>query len=321
MADGREERQTANGAAARQGAGDRVIRIGGASGFWGDTAAAVPQLLAAGNLQYLVFDYLAEVTMSILATQRAKDPALGYATDFVQITMREALPEIAARRVRVIANAGGVNPLACRDALLALAGELGIALKVGVVLGDDLRSRAAEFSGVAEMFSGARWPARIASVNAYLGAFPIARALDAGCDIVITGRCVDSAPTLGALIHEFGWREEDYDLLAQGTLAGHLIECGAQATGGLYTDWDQVPGWSDIGFPIVEARADGRFTVTKPPGSGGLVAPAALAEQLLYEIGDPRAYIVPDAVCDFTRVTMTAGGADRVEVAGARGRP
>lgn len=300
-----------------------VVKIGGASGFWGDTAIAVPQLLGAAALDYLVFDYLAEVTMSILAAQRAKDPAAGYATDFVQIMMKEALPTLKLRGIRIVANAGGVNPLACRDALLALAGELGIELKVGVVLGDGLAARANEFAaaGVSEMFSGAPFPKRVASVNAYLGAFPIARALDAGCDVVITGRCVDSAVTLGVLIHEFGWTEQHLDQLAQGTLAGHLIECGAQGTGGLFTDWEQVPDWENIGFPIIEAFADGRFVVTKPAGTGGLVTTASVAEQMLYEIGDPRAYIVPDVVCDFTAVRMTQAGEQRVEVSGAVGRP
>ena len=302
-----------------------VVRIGGASGFWGDTAMAVPQLLGAPELHYLVFDYLAEVTMSILAAQRAKDPASGYATDFVQIVMREALPALKQRGIRVVANAGGVNPLACRDALLALAGELGIDLKVGVVLGDDLRPSVDEFVtlGVTEMFSGAPFPSparRVASVNAYLGAFPIARALDAGCDVVLTGRCVDSAVTLGVLIHEFGWTEQQLDQLAQGTLAGHLIECGAQGTGGLFTDWEQVPDWENIGFPIVEACANGRFVITKTGGTGGLVTPGSVAEQMLYEIGDPRAYIVPDAVCDFTEVRMLQVGDHRVEVSGAIGR-
>jgi len=263
------------------------------------------------------------VTMSILAAQRAKDPAAGYATDFVQIMMKEALPTLKRRGIRVVANAGGVNPLACRDALLALASELGIELKVGVVLGDDLRVRTDEFAaaGVSEMFSGAPFPKRVASVNAYLGAFPIARALDAGCDVVITGRCVDSAVTLGVLIHEFGWTEQQLDQLAQGTLAGHLIECGAQGTGGLFTDWEQVPDWENIGFPIIEAFADGRFMITKTAGTGGLVTTASVAEQMLYEIGDPRAYVVPDVVCDFTEVRMTQAGEQRVEVSGAVGRP
>jgi Acyclic terpene utilisation family protein AtuA len=304
-----------------RGAG-RTVRIGGASGFWGDTALAVPQLLASGEVDYLVFDYLAEVTMSILAAQRAKDPSAGYAVDFVQITMREALPTLRARGIRVVANAGGVNPLACRDALVALATELGFTLKVGVVVGDDLGAVAAQFraAGVTEMFSGAAFPPRVASINAYLGALPIVAALDAGCDVVITGRCVDSAVTLGVLVHEFGWAHNEYDKLAQGTLAGHLIECGAQCTGGLFTDWQDVPDWENIGFPVVEASADGGFVITKAPGTGGLVTPATVAEQLLYEIGDPRAYLVPDVSCDFTEVKMLQLGEHRVGVSGALGR-
>ena len=299
-----------------------TVRIGGASGFWGDTALAVPQLLAGGELDYLVFDYLAEVTMSILAAQRVKDASAGYAVDFVQLMMREALPQLQAQRIRVVANAGGVNPLACRDALLKLAAELGVTLKIGVVLGDDLVARATEFrlAGVTEMFSGEPFPQRVASINAYLGALPIARALDAGCDVVITGRCVDSAVTLGVLMHEFGWDAAAYNLLAQGTLAGHLIECGAQCTGGLFTDWQDVPDWENIGFPIVEADADGSFVITKAPGTGGLVTPATVGEQLLYEIGDPRAYLVPDVSCDFTQVRMAQDGAHRVRVTGATGR-
>ena len=298
------------------------VRIGGASGFWGDTALAVPQLLATGSVDYLVFDYLAEVTMSILAAQRAKEANAGYAHDFVNIMMREALPQLQARGIRVVANAGGVNPLACRDALQALAAELGITQRIGVVLGDDLVTRANAFreAGVAEMFNGAPFPQRVASINAYLGALPIARALAAGCDVVITGRCVDSAVTLGVLMHEFGWAADAYDQLAQGTLAGHLIECGAQCTGGLFTDWEAVPDWENIGFPIVEASADGSFVITKSAGTGGLVTPATVAEQLLYEIGDPRAYLVPDVSCDFTQVRMTQQGEHRVHVSGAIGR-
>jgi hypothetical protein len=257
-----------------------------------------------------------------MAAQKAKDSAAGYATDFVQITMKSLLPELKARGIKVVANAGGVNPLACRDALARVAHELGVPLSIGVVLGDDLsaQTEALRAAGTTEMFSGAPFPARLASVNAYLGALPIARALDAGVDVVITGRCVDSAVTLGVMVHAFGWQASDFDRLAQGTLAGHLVECGAQATGGLFTDWDTVPDWDDIGFPIVEARADGSFEITKPPGTGGLVSPAALCEQLLYEIGDPRAYHVPDVACDFTRVRFEQTGPERVRVTGARGR-
>lgn len=302
---------------------EKSVRIGSASGFWGDTAIAAPQLLERGDVQYLVFDYLAEVTMSIMAGARARDPAGGFATDFVQITMKSLLPRLAARRVRVVANAGGVNPLACRDALARVATELGVPLRIGVVLGDDLgaRAHALRAAGVTEMYSGEPFPSSVASVNAYLGALPIARALDAGCDVVITGRCVDSAVTLGVLIHEFGWRDDDWNRLAQGTLAGHLVECGAQCTGGLFTDWESVPDWENIGFPIVEAAADGSFVITKPPGTGGLVTPATVSEQLLYEIGDPRAYLVPDVTCDFTGVRFEQAGEQRVRVTGARGLP
>ena len=299
----------------------KTVRIGSASGFWGDTAVAAPQLLEGGSVQYLVFDYLAEVTMSILAGARAKDPGAGFATDFVKITMKSLLPQLKAQGVRVVANAGGVNPLACRDALARVAAEQGLQLRIGVVLGDDLASRADQFraAGVAEMFSGAPFPSSVASVNAYLGALPIARALDAGCDVVITGRCVDSAVTLGVMIHEFGGDAGDYDRLAQGTLAGHLVECGAQCTGGLFTDWETVPDWDNIGFPIVEASTDGSFEISKPPGTGGLVTTRTVCEQLLYEIGDPRAYLVPDVTCDFTDVRFEQAGEDRVRVSGARG--
>jgi hypothetical protein len=300
-----------------------TVRIGSASGFWGDTASAAPALVQQGNIEYLVFDYLAEVTMSILAAQKAKDPGAGYATDFVHITMKALLPELHRRRIRVVANAGGVNPLACRDALAAVAAALGLPVRIGVVLGDDLSDRADALRarGATEMFSGAPFPQRLASVNAYLGALPIARALDAGCDVVITGRCVDSAVTLGVMVHAFGWGAHEHDKLAQGTLAGHLVECGAQCTGGLFTDCDTVPDWDVIGFPILEAQADGSFVVTKAAGTGGRVTPATVAEQMLYEIGDPRAYHVPDVACDFTAVRFDADGEDRVRVTGARGRP
>lgn len=300
-----------------------TVRIGSASGFWGDTASAAPALVEGGNVQYLVFDYLAEVTMSILAAQKAKDANAGYATDFVHITMKALLPQLKAKGIKVVANAGGVNPIACRDALAQVAADLGVPLKIGVVLGDDLSARADELRGrgITEMFSGAPFPPRCASINAYFGALPIARALDAGCEVVITGRCVDSAVTLGVLVHEFGWGADDYDRLAQGTLAGHLVECGAQCSGGLFTDWETVPGWNIIGFPIVEAQADGSFVITKVEGSGGLVSTATVAEQMLYEIGDPRAYHVPDVACDFTAVRCERVGPERVRVSGAKGRP
>jgi len=300
--------------------GHGPVRIGGASGFWGDSAVAAPQLVASGAIDYLVFDYLAELTMSILAGARLKKPEAGYATDFVDVAMKSVLREVAARGIRVVSNAGGVNPHGCARALAALAAAQGVELRIAVVEGDDVMPLlpALRAEGVREMQAEAPLPQKVLSANAYLGATPIRVALDAGAQVVITGRCVDSAVTLGVLMHEFGWT--DYDRLAGGSLAGHVIECGCQATGGLYTDWDTVPDWPVIGYPIVECEADGSFVVGKPAGTGGKVTPAVVAEQMLYEIGDPAAYLLPDVVCDFTAVTMAPVGEDRVQVRGARGR-
>ncbi|WP_422002407.1 acyclic terpene utilization AtuA family protein [Reyranella sp.] len=303
--------------------GARTVRVGCHSGFWGDTESAAAQLVRHGDVDYLVSDYLAEVTMSILAAQKLRDPKAGYAVDFVSVVMAPLAREIAERKIKVITNAGGVNPQACRDAVLEACAAAGVSLKVAVVLGDDLQPRAEELRalGLREMDTGEALPARITSMNAYLGGFPIARALDEGADVVITGRCVDSAVTLGALIHAFGWTMDDHDRLAAGTLCGHIIECGAQCNGGNFTDWRLVPGYDDMGFPVAEVEADGSFVLSKPEGTGGLITPATVAEQMLYEIGDPRAYIVPDVVCDFTQATYEPVGKDRVRVSGARGRP
>ena len=318
-------------------AGNKIVKIGGASGFWGDSSVGAPQLVASGQIDYLVFDYLAELTMSILAAARLKKPEMGYATDFVSVAMKAVLKDVVAQGIRVVSNAGGVNPQGCADALAALAAEQGVELKIAVVSGDDvmplLPALREARPAVQEMQSGAPLPAKVLTANAYLGAGPIKAALDAGAQVVITGRCVDSAVTLGVLMHEFGWDGDDpgqLDKLAAGSLAGHIIECGAQATGGLFTDWQKVPDWAHIGYPIVECSADGSFVCTKPPGTGGLVSCAVIAEQMLYEIGDPANYILPDVVCDFTQVTMTQLSAEgsqgqehthRVRVAGARGKP
>lgn len=301
----------------------RTIRIGGASGFWGDSAIAVPQLLKVPGLDYLVFDYLAETTMSILARAKAKDPSAGYATDFVTQAMAPNLRAIAERGIKVVANAGGLNPEGCASALRTLITDAGLDLPVAVVEGDDLMPRLAELRAMdmRDLGTGTPLPAKVMSANAYLGARPIAAALGRGAGIVVTGRCVDSAVVVGSLVHAFGWDWTDWDRLASATLAGHVIECGAQATGGLFTDWKRVPGWDDIGYPVIECAADGSFVVTKPAGTGGLVEPAAVAEQILYEIGDPASYIMPDVVCDLRRVTVAAEGPDRVRVTGARGRP
>ena len=299
------------------------IRIGCGAGFWGDSPEGPRQLVQHGSIDYLVLDYLAEITMSILARMKAKNPALGYATDFVSLVMKPLAREIAEKRIRVVTNAGGVNPEACRDALLAAFREVGVELKVAIVTGDDLSGEAERLraAGTTEMFSGAPFPERIASINAYLGAFPIAAALAAGADVVVTGRCVDSAVVLGPLIHEFGWTPEDYDRLSAGSLAGHILECGAQATGGIVTDWREVAGdWADMGFPVADCRADGSFEIGKPEGTGGRVTPSTIAEQVVYEVGDPAAYMLPDVCCDWSQVKLEAAGRDRVRVSGARGR-
>ena len=254
------------------------LRIGCATGFWGDSEAGATQLVMHGGIDYLVFDFLAEITMSLLARVRAKSADAGYAPDFVRIVASLA-GELKSRGIKVVSNGGGVNPQACGEALSKQLQALGIDLKVAVVEGDDLSSRADEFraAGVREMFSDADMPSQFLSVNAYLGAQPIAAALAAGADIVITGRVVDSAVTLGPLVHEFGWSWGDWDKLATGSLAGHVIECGTQATGGIFTDWERVPGWDDMGFPIAECEPSGSsFVLTKPGNTGGLVIPASV---------------------------------------------
>jgi len=299
----------------------KVVRIGGASGFWGDSGVGAPQLVERGQVQYLVFDYLAELTMSILAAQRAKIPELGYATDFVNVTLRSILPEVARQGIRIISNAGGVHPRACAQAIAGLAAELGVDVKVAIVEGDDVMPLLPQLRGesVSELQSGAALPAKVLTANAYLGALPVKAALDAGAQIVVTGRCVDSAVTLGALMHEFGWAADDWQRLAQGSLAGHVIECGCQATGGLHTDWEAVPDWAHIGYPVIECHEDGSFVVGKPPGTGGLVNRAVVAEQMLYEIADPQRYLLPDVTCDFSQVRLEQQGEHRVRVSGAQG--
>jgi hypothetical protein len=303
---------------------DRIIRIGGATGFRADSLTAVPRLLRGGNLDYLIFDFLAEGSMGAFGQSAASDPAAGFAADFIQFYLAPYLPEILEKKVKIIANAGALNPRGCAAAIERAAGELGLAPRVAAVDGDDLRSRIGELrdAGYRDMFSNAAFPdQKILSVNAYFGGFPVAAALAEGVDIVITGRVVDSALTLGPLIHEFGWSFEDYDLLAAGTVAGHLMECGAQVTGGTFTDWRDVPDWANIGFPIAECRADGAFIVTKPAGTGGLVSVGTVSEQLMYEVSDPSCYFAPDVTVDFTGVEIKSVGPDQVEVTGARGLP
>ncbi len=268
-----------------------------------------------------MMDYLAEVTMSLLAKARIKDPNGGFPPDFVGY-LKPHLSDIAARGIRIVSNAGGVNPKACGAALQAVCDELGLALKIATVEGDDVMPLidALRADGVREAVSGALLPPRLLTANAYLGALPIKTAFDHGADVVITGRCADSALALGALMHEFNWSSDAYDLLASGSLVGHLLECGAQGVGGLHTDWQLVPGWENIGYPIAECASDGAFVLTKPDGTGGLVTPGTASEQILYEIGDPAAYILPDVVADFSRVHLEQIGPERVRVTGARGR-
>jgi hypothetical protein len=298
---------------------DRIVRIGGASGAWGDSPMAIAQLLTE-PVDYLIMDYLAEVTMSLLAKARLKSPEAGYPPDFVGY-LEPHLKTLAGRKIKVVSNAGGVNPMACKRALEAAAEKAGLSLRIAVVEGDDVMPmiEALRAQDTREAISGEALPATLLSANAYLGALPIVAALQHGADIVITGRCVDSALALGILMHEFGWPQDDYDRLAAGSLAGHLLECGAQVTGGIFTDWETVPGWHNIGYPIAECAADGTFTIAKPKDTGGILTTASVAEQVLYEVGDPTHYLLPDVAADFSMIHLEAVD-DGVRVSGARGR-
>jgi len=307
---------------------EKLIRIGNAGGYWGDDPYALRrQVRGPLPLDYISIDYLAEVTMSILRKQMSRDPTLGYARDFVT-QIDPLLEEILAKGIRIITNAGGVNPSACARALADAARRRGLDLRIAVVEGDDMAARIPELlaEGVAlrHMETGeplAPVAGRILAANAYFGALPVARALARAPHIVICGRVTDTGITLAPLMHEFGWGPGDYDRLASGIVAGHLIECGAQATGGNFTDWKKVPSFLDLGFPIVECREDGSFTLTRHPGSGGLVSCATAREQLLYEMGEPRTYLTPDVAADFSTIELAGDGPDRVRVSGIRGRP
>ena len=309
-------------------AADRVLRIANGQGFWGDSVDAPVRLLDEGPLDYLTLDYLAEVTMSILQKQRRRDPGRGYATDFVEL-IREVLPRLRARKVRVVANAGGVNPTACGRALVEVAREQGAhGLSIGMVTGDDVLDRLDELieSGVplAHLDDGRPLSDvrdRVLSANVYLPSTAIAAALGRGAEIVVSGRTTDPGLVLSPLLAEFGWSDTAWDLLAAGTVAGHIVECGAQCTGGNFSRWWEVEGWDHLGYPVLECLADGTFVVTKHPGTGGLVTVDTVAEQLVYELGDPARYITPDCTVDFRSIRLETDGTDRVRVSGIRGGP
>ncbi len=310
--------------------GDRVVRVASGQGFWGDWLEAPRRQVEGGDVDYLMLDYLAEVTMSILQKQKERDPKMGYARDFVG-AMDSVMEAVAKRGVKVIANAGGVNPPSCAAAIRAVAEKRGLsdAVKIGVVTGDDLLPRIDELiaSGhaLANMETGEPLSIvrdRVLSANAYIGSTPIVEALGKGANVVITGRSTDTALTMAPLRYEFGWGSEDWDHLAAGIIAGHILECGAQCSGGncLY-DWKNIPDLANVGYPIAEASADGTFYIVKHPNTGGRISVPSVTEQLVYEMGDPNSYITPDVVADFTTIHLEQAGENRVKVFGIKGRP
>lgn len=304
------------------------IKIASGQGFWGDLPSAPVNQVKNGEIDYLVMDYLAEVTMSIMQKQRMRNENLGYARDFVDV-IRDTLQEIKHNGVKVISNAGGVNPRACKDAILKVAKEAGVTgIKIAVVDGDDILPHLDDLiekgHSLKNMESGDPIKSvknQLLSANVYFGCRPIVEALHEGADIVITGRVTDTGLTLAPMVYEFGWDLDDYDLMATGTIAGHIIECGGQVSGGNFTDWESVKDLTNIGFPIIEAHPDGTFYVTKHEGTGGLISEMTVKEQLLYEIGNPAEYITPDCIADFTTVQLKQDGEDRVKITGIKGYP
>jgi hypothetical protein len=306
--------------------GGAPVVVGNGQGFWGDSAMGPRQLVDGAGIHYLTMDFLAEVTMSIMQKMRSRNPSAGYATDFVAL-LEQILPQCVDQGIRIIASAGGVNPTACAEACAAVVRKLGIdGVRIATVAGDDVLGELEELLSTGEPLTSLdtgedleKHLARVQSANVYLGAAPIVAALQDGADIVITGRVTDPSLTLAPLIHEFGWSMEDYDKLAAGTVAGHILECGTQCTGGNYDRWRDVPRMEDIGYPLVEVHPDGSFVVTKKPGTGGLVDVDTVTAQLLYELGDPEHYLTPDVIADFTSVELASDGPDRVRVSGIRG--
>lgn len=302
-----------------------MIRIGNASGYWGDDPEALERQVNGGRLDYVSMDFLAEITMSIMQKQKSRDPEAGYARDFIGMLER-VLPKLMKDKTKIITNAGGINPEACSEAIMAMAQKLGLKPKIAVVYGDDilgklgeLRAKGCAFANMETGRPFAEIEKRIEAANVYFGAAPVADALKWNPDIIITGRVTDTGITVGAMVHEFGWDLEDWDKLASGIVAGHIIECGSQATGGNFSDWHLVPTYKNIGYPIVEVNADGSFVVTKHPGTGGLVSVDTVREQLFYEMGSPKAYITPDVVSDFSTIQLKADGPDRVRISGVKG--
>jgi len=308
----------------------KTIRISNGQGFWGDSLEAPVEQVRRGPIDYLTLDYLAEITMSIMQKQRARDPRSGYARDFVSLIER-ILPDLVERNIKVIANAGGVNPEACRDAVIDAARRAGFGgkIKIGIVGGDDILHRLDDFISrgveLKNLDTGeplASVQSRVQSANVYFGGRPVAECLASGGQVVIAGRVTDTGLSLGPMIHEFEWATDDWDRLAAGTIAGHTVECGAQCTGGnCLIDWDTIPAMADIGYPVIEARPDGSFVITKHEGTGGRITVASIKEQLVYEMGDPREYITPDCVADFTTINLEHEGPDRVRFSGIKGRP
>jgi len=310
--------------------GSRVVRVASGQGFWGDWLEAPRRQVEGGQVDYLMLDYLAEVTMSIVQKQKERDPRMGYARDFIG-AMESVFPAVAERGVKVIANAGGVNPMACADAVLEAASKHGVRgkIRIGVVTGDDILDRLDELLAAGHELRNmdtneplANIRDRVLSANAYIGSTPIVEALQQGANVVVTGRSTDTALTMAPLRHEFGWAADDWNRLAAGIVAGHILECGAQCSGGnCLHDWRNIPDLANVGYPIAEAQADGTFVITKHANTGGRVNVPSVTEQLVYEMGDPNSYITPDVVADFTSIRLEDAGENRVRVHGITGGP
>ncbi len=305
----------------------RKIRIGNAGGYWGDDLGALKRQLTGGPLDYITMDFLAEITMSILQRQRKKKPELGYAVDFLT-QIKDCLPLICKKNVRVISNAGGINPIGMGREIIKIAREMDLDLKVGIVYGDDIVNQLYELTAAGEKFINLetdenffKYRSGITSANIYLGSEPVVKTLEAGCQVIVTGRVTDTGITLAPMIHEFGWEFDDWDKMAAGIIAGHIIECGAQASGGNITDWHEVKSYHNIGYPIIEMEHTGDFVVTKHKKTGGMVSEKTVKEQLIYEMGDPSSYISPDGIARFDSIRLKQIGKDRVKISGIKGKP